>query len=236
MRVLLLEDEARLSGAFARRLRHDGFAVDEVATLAEVRTAVLDVAYDCLVLDRHVPDGDSLDLLPELARAEHRAPVVMVSANGDADARIQGLSEGADDYVAKPVRLDELALRVGKVVTRRDPAADARPVIRLGPVCIDLARREVTSDGQAVHLSPIQYSVFEQLVRHRDRMLTTEELLEHCWDGRRDPFSNPLHTQITRLRKIFKGALRIASVRGAGYRVELDAGPPDTIPSRPPLG
>ena len=74
------------------------------------------------------------------------------------------------------------------------------------------------------------------LVRHRDRMLTTEELLEHCWDGRRDPFSNPLHTQITRLRKIFKGALRIASVRGAGYRVELDVGPPASIPSRPPLG
>lgn len=236
MRVLVLEDEARLSGAYARRLRHDGFAVDEVATLAEVRTAVVDVSYDCLVLDRHVSDGDSLDLLPELAQAPHHAPVLVVSANGDADARIRGLAEGAEDYVAKPVRLDELALRVAKVVARREPAAGASPIVTLGPVCIDLARREVTCDGQPVHLSPIQYSVLEQLVRHRHRMLSTEELLEHCWDRRRDPFSNPLHTQITRLRGIFRGALRITSVRGAGYRIELDPDPPHQIPSRPPLG
>lgn len=224
--MLLLEDCKRLSGAFARRLRHDGFAVDEVGTLAEVRTAAFDVEYDCLVLDRHVPDGDSLDLVPELVAAPHQAPVVLVSANGDADARVEGLACGADDYLAKPVRLDELALRVGKVVGRRHAVtrAPAR-VVELGPVRVDLARREVTRDGVPVHLSPIQYSVFEQLVTNRHRMVGTEELLEHCWDGSRDPFSNPLHTQVTRLRKIFRGALRIASVRGAGYRLEIEPVP-----------
>lgn len=223
MRVLLLEDCKRLSGAYARRLRHDGFAVDEVATLAEVRLAVGDVDYDCLVLDRHVPDGDSLDLVPELAAGARPGPVVLVSANGDADARIDGLTRGADDYLAKPVRLDELALRVGKVVARRQALVTLRPpVVELGVVRVDLARREVTRDGVPVHLSPIQYSVFEQLVINPHRMVSTEELLEHCWDGRRDPFSNPLHTQVTRLRKIFRGALCIASVRGAGYRLEVE--------------
>jgi len=223
-RVLLLEDESGLAHAFARRLRVDGFAVDAVATLAAVRTAVVDVAYDCLVLDRHVGDGDSLELLAELTGAEHRVAVVMVSDDGDADARIQGLSEGADDYMTKPVRLDELALRVGKVMARRDRSPRAPGlVVDIGSVRVDRSRRQVTRDGEPVHLSPIQYSVFELLVRHRDRMLTTEEVLERCWDGRRDPFSNPLHTQVSRLRKTFEGALRIIAVRGAGYRVELDS-------------
>jgi DNA-binding response OmpR family regulator len=192
----------------------------------------MDVVYDCLVLDRHVADGDSHQLLPELTRAEPRASVVMVSTNGDADARIQGLAEGADDYLAKPVRVDELALRVGKVVARRDRSLRAAGlVVELGPVRVDLARREVTRDGEPVHLSPIQYSVFELLVRHRDRMLTTEDILERCWDGRRDLFSNPLPSQVTRLRKTFRGALRIVAVRGAGYRVELDpSGVTTTLP------
>ncbi|HEX7131591.1 MAG TPA: response regulator transcription factor [Iamia sp.] len=224
--MLLLEDEPRLSRDLACRLRDDGFGVDAVATLAEVRAAVVDVAYDCLILDRHVADGDSLELLTELARTEHRAAVVMVSTDDDPDARIQGLSAGADDYMTKPVRLDELALRVGKVVDRRDhwPWA-AGLVVDLGSVRIDLARRTVTRNGEPVHLSPIQYSVFELLVCHRDRMLTTEEVLEQCWDGRRDQFSNPLRSQVTRLRKIFEGALRIVAVRGAGYRVELGPDP-----------
>jgi DNA-binding response OmpR family regulator len=225
VRVLLLEDESQLSDTFARRLRVDGFAVDPVATLAQVRTAVLDVTYDCLVLDRHVADGDSLELLPELARAERRAPVVMVSADADADTRIRGLSHGADDYLAKPVRPDELALRVGKIAARHTYAPRAAgPVIDLGRVRVDLALRLVTRDGEPVHLSPIQYSVFELLARHRDRMLPTEEILERCWDGRRDLFANPLPSQVTRLRKTFRGALRIVAVRGAGYRVELDGG------------
>ncbi len=227
MRVLLLEDEQRLSGAFARRLRHDGYAVDEVTTLAEVRLAVGDIDYDCMVLDRHVPDGDSLALLAELVVGEDPTPVVLVSADGDTDARVEGLASGADDYLAKPFRLDELALRVAKVVQRRAVAGPGPDrIVQLGAVTIDLARREVVRDGVALHLSPIQYSVFEQLVVHRDRMMSTEELLEHCWDGRRDPFSNPLHTQVTRLRKIFRGALRIVSVRGGGYRLEVEPGGP----------
>lgn len=236
MRLLLLEDEARLSHAFARRLRFDGFAVDPVATMAEVRTAVMDITYDCLVLDRHVADGDSTELLPELTRAEHRAPVVMISADCDADARIHGLAKGADDYMAKPLRLDELALRVGKVVARRDRSSRASgSVVDLGSVRVDLARHHVTRDGEPVHLSPIQYSVFELLVRHRDRMLTTEEVLERCWDSSRDLFSNPLHSQITRLRRTFAGALRIVAVRGAGYRIELDRDLTASVAPRPAL-
>ena len=223
MRVLVLEDEDRLCQAYARRLRRDGYAVDEVATLADARRAVDDVDYDCLVLDRHVPGGDSLGLVSELVDAPDRAAVVIVSADGDADARILGLSEGADDYVPKPVRLDELALRVGNVMARHDAAAPA-PVVELGTVRVDLARHQITRDGVPVRLTPVQYAVFEQLVIHRDRMLSSQELLDHCWDRERDPFSNPLHTQITRLRKVFDGALRFVSVHGAGYRLEVVSG------------
>jgi two-component system, OmpR family, response regulator len=223
MRLLVLEDERRLCQAYARRLRRDGHAVDEVATLADARRAVGDVDYDCLVLDRHVPGGDSITLVAELAESAHRAPVVIVSADGDADARVLGLSEGADDYVPKPVRLDELALRVGNVLARRDAAGPA-PAVELGAVRVDLARREVTRDGTSVRLTPVQYAVFEQLVINRARMLTSQELLDRCWDRERDPISNPLHTQISRLRKLFDGALRFVSVHGAGYRLEVISG------------
>jgi len=225
----VLEDEERLCRAYARRLRRDGFAVDEVANLAEARRAVGDVDYDCLVIDRHVPGGDALVLVAELARSSRRAPVVVVSADADADARVDGLSAGAADYVPKPVRLDELALRVGNVVARHDPTAP-EPVVELGPVQVDLGRHRVARDGAEVRLTPIQYAVFEHLVIHRARLVPTQELLDHCWDREREVLSNPLHTQITRLRRIFDGALRFVSVHGSGYRLEVEPGPVGPTP------
>lgn len=236
MRVLLLEDDEQLARAFARRLRHDGYAVDEVSSLAEVLFAIGDVGYDCLVLDRHVPDGDSLTILEELLAHEDAPPIVLVSADGDSDARVAGLAAGADDFLAKPFRLDELALRVARVIRMRNAAKGLAPinVLQLGSVSFDMARREVRRDGVPVHLSPIQYSVFEQIVTHRDRVVRSDEILDHCWDGCRDPFSNPLHTQMTRLRRIFEGALKFVAVHGVGYRLEILPVEPTEPAASPP--
>lgn len=204
-----------LSRAFASRLSADGFTVDEVATLAEARAALVGSEYVCLILDRRVSDGDSLALLSELPCTKARTPVIVLSAESDADDRVLCLIEGADDFVAKPVHLDELALRVSSLLRRLGTHRETA-VIDLGNVSINLLRRDVTRAGQRVHLSPIQYSVLEELARHRHRVLLTEELLDRCWNGRRDPFSNPLHTQISRLRKLLGPELVIKSVRGAG--------------------
>lgn len=215
MRLLVLDDDLRLAQAFAGRLRDDGFDVDEVATMGQARVAIAEVPYDCLVLDRLVPDGDALDLVAEVHQRQARPWMLVLSALGDGDQRVRGLEAGADDYLPKPVRLEELALRVIRLVLR--PLSSMPRPVRLGRVTIDRTRREALLDGRVVHLTPTQYAVLEYLVTQRDRMVTTEELLDHCWDGTRDLFANPAHSQVSRLRSAFRGALRIESLRGTGY-------------------
>lgn len=225
MRVLLLEDDIRLNGAFGRRLEAGGMAVDPVYNLRQARAAIADVEYDCLVFDRFVPDGDALDLVDELHRQGNQVPILVVSALGDGDQRILGLEAGADDYLPKPVRLDELTIRVRKLAARHEAGATACTRIEVGRVVLDRDRASVTVDGEAVHLTPTQYGVVELMIVNRHRMTATDELLEHCWNGDRDLFANPLHSQITRLRRIFKGVLGFRSVRGAGYILVVDGEP-----------
>lgn len=227
MRLLLLEDDPDLRGPYARRLRSEGHAVDEVDTLEGARTAMMDIEYDCLVFDRLVPDGDSLELLAEMWESGQRPPVLLLSALGDGDERVRGLRAGAADYVPKPVRLDELALRVSNLVVR-STGGSAAPV-RLGRVTIDRSRHHVEIDGRPVHLTRQQYSVLDHLVVNRHRLVTTEELLEHCWDVNRHLFANPLHSQITRLRSTFRGHIVFASVRGQGYEMRVISKEDDDI-------
>lgn len=228
MRLLLLEDDTPLSVSYSRRLRTEGFAVDEVKTLRDARAALRDVDYDCLVLDRLVPDGDALDLVADVGDEPDRAPVLVVSGALDASQhRVEGLEAGADDYIPKPVRLDELVIRVRRLTARATPGAPPLAPISLGRVHLDRARRNVRLDGERVRLTPSEYAVFEYLARHRDRFVPLAELRQHCWDRHRDPFARPLHSLMNRLRAIFAGALRFQSLRGAGpaVRVEPEARP-----------
>lgn len=240
-RLLLLEDDVALRRSYAARLRSEGHTVDEVGTLASARAALAEVAFTCLVLDRVVPDGDALDLVADLQEGPERMPVLVLSGLGLPDQRVRGLASGADDYVVKPIRLDELVQRVANLTAR------ARSVewglVDLGAgVVVNRHRRRVTLDGEAVHLTPHQHSVLDYLVVHRDRLVPADELLEHCWDGHRKLFANPLHSQVNRLRRIFAGRLRIACVQGAGYVLSVDPRAPerppgptaDRTPDRPP--
>ena len=222
MRVLLLEDDYRLRQAYGRRLRADGYAVDEAVTLAQARSSFDEAQYDCVVLDRLVPDGDSIDLVSDLSARRTKPSILVISDLGDADSRIHGLSTGADDYVVKPVGLEELVLRVRKLIVRRSPAG-AR--LQVGGVTVDRSRREVAIDGTPVHLTPTQYAVFEQLIINMGRVVDQGWLLDHCWDGQRDPFSDPLHSQVTRLRTIFRSHLVIETARGSGYMLRARPGP-----------
>jgi len=219
MRLLLLEDDARLRAAYAARLRADGNAVDEVGTLAEAREWLDRVAFDCLVLDRLVPDGDSVDLVTGIEARAERPFILMVSGLGEGDERVKGLTVGADDYLVKPVRLDELVVRVRKLLARQVPRR--RGPLELGRVSIDRDRRRVTRDGVTVHLTPTQYAILEQLAINADCVVSKEQLLEHCWDGRPRTRVNPLHSHITRLRKIFAGCLVLESSRRAGYALRV---------------
>ncbi|HYI62129.1 MAG TPA: response regulator transcription factor [Acidimicrobiales bacterium] len=230
LRVLVLEDDPVLRRSFANRLRSEGHVVDEASTLAGARAALAEAEYGCLVLDRIVPDGDALELVAEQRDQPGRAPVLVLSGLGAVDQRVKGLAVGADDYVSKPVRLKELALRVRNLAEKAE-SSEWGPV-HLGGVVVDRERDRVTMDGAEVHLTPHQHAVLDYLVAHRERMIATEELLEHCWDGGRPLFANPLHSQVTRLRRIFAGRLRIESVRGAGYVLKVDEVAPPATPCR----
>lgn len=220
LRILVLEDDEKLRRSFARRLRSEGHIVDEAMTLADARALLAERRYGCLVLDRIVPDGDSLELVAERRKTPGRVPVLMLSALGTVDQRVKGLAVGTDDYMPKPIQLTELALRVRNLAAKA-AASDWGPV-QLGGVTVDRERGEVSIEGQVVKLTPHQSAVLDYLVANRGRMIATEELLEHCWDGGRSLFANPLHSQVTRLRRVFSGWLRIESVRGAGYLLKVE--------------
>jgi len=219
VRILLLEDDYRMRSAYAARLRADGNTVDEVRNLAEARASLDRVAYDALVLDRLVPDGDALELVREIDFRSGRPPILVISALGEGDERVRGLTVGADDYLVKPIRLEELVLRVRKLLVRRTPPSQG-PLV-LGRVAIVQQHRHVTVDGVAVHLTPTQYAILELLAISLDCVVTKQHLLEHCWDVHGNLRANPLHSHITRLRRIFDGCLVFESVWGTGYALHV---------------
>lgn len=214
MRLLLLEDDRRLRAAYARRLRRAGGDVVEVGTLAAVRRSLDGAGFDCLVLDRLVPDGDALRLVEDIDRQPGRPPVLMISALADEAARLDGLTAGADDYMAKPFALDELALRVHKLI---DVAPSSSGVLRLGRVSVDRHHGTVTCDGARIHLTPTQFRLLELLGTNLGSAVTTDQLYDHCWDAHAAFPRSVVHPHMWRLRQILQGHLTIESRRGTGY-------------------
>ena len=225
MRLLLLEDDYELRRALGRRLRADGYAVDEVRSIAQAQKQLAETHYDCVVLDREVPDGDATGLLDRWNAGDERPPVFLLTEPGCGNGQLECLAAGADDSMAKPICVEELIVRVRRMIIRHTPGG-AR--VHVGNVTMDRARRLVLVDGHQVRLSPLQYSVCQQLAIRAGGVVEQGWLLEHCWDARRDPFSDPLHSQVTRLRSIFRGHLVIESVRGSGY---LMRAPSETPPA-----
>ncbi|HEV7722650.1 MAG TPA: response regulator transcription factor [Iamia sp.] len=215
MRVLVVEDDPATLRLHVKVLRAYGLAVDGVRTARAAAEVLQDVPYDGAVLSRRLADGDGLALLPRLGP---EAAVVVVTERGDAEQRREGLEAGADDCLTPPFAPDELALRMCKAIVRRTETSSSP--VRMGRVVIDRARRTITVDGETVHTTKTELCVLDHLVAHRHRVVGSEELLEHCWDSRRDLFSNPLPSQINRLRARFADHLRIRWTDKGGYLVE----------------
>ena len=222
MRVLVVEDDPALLRDHVRALRRRGLAADGVRTVRSGAQALSEVAYDALIVRRRLADGDGMVLTHEVR--DHVAVVVLTAGPGVAE-RLDLLLAGVDDCIAPPVGTEELALRLGKAILRR---TGARSRVRLGRVLVDRIRREVSLDGIPVDLTARQMCVLEHLVANRHRVVTAEELLEHCWDERTDMFSNPVPSQITRLRSKLGGAVDIAWTGGAGYLLEVGVEPAPT--------
>ncbi len=216
MRVLLIEDDQVLGSAVREHVASLGYSVDWMKRLDEARDALSVVAYELVLLDLNLPDGRGLDLLRELRRQGSHVPVIILTAQDQIASRIEGLNNGADDYLVKPFDLSELAARAAAVVRRY--GGNPNPLLQIGDVEIDLARRLVCAGGKPVDLTAREWAVLERLVRNPNAMVAKSEIEDSLYEFGAEIESNAVEVYVSRLRKKL-GRDAIQTVRGAGYRV-----------------
>ena len=226
MRILLVEDEVPLIEALEKGLKKDGYAIDCALTGRDASELLFINNYDLVVLDINLPDDSGLNLLKSLRERDMQVRVLILSANRSIEDRIIGLDWGANDYLTKPFDFQELKARI-RALLRRD--FNSKPtVLKAGGFSVDLALHRVNYEGIEIPLTLKEYSIFSYLVLHGDRIVSSEELLEHIWNEEADPFSDVMRVHIYSLRKKLSqatgGLTVIQTVKGAGYRFDFTGG------------
>ncbi|MBD2241130.1 MULTISPECIES: response regulator transcription factor [Tolypothrix] len=219
MNVLFVEDEAKIANFVRDGLKEQGFVVDYCDNGDEGYLKALDNEYDALILDIMVPGKDGLSILKQLRQKGRNTPVILLTARNELDDRLEGLNLGADDYIAKPFFVEELAARIHAVVRRS--LGDRQNLLSVGPIKLDRITREVTCDGQVVELTTREFNLVEYLMRSPGRVFTRTQILEHVWGYDFNPNTNVVDVCIQRIRKkidSITGLTWIESVRGVGYR------------------
>jgi DNA-binding response OmpR family regulator len=216
-RILIVEDEQRVASFLEKGLRSNGFTTTVVEDGRSAQAVATDERFDLLILDLGLPDLDGLDVLREIRRRGQRLPVVILTARDETEHTVAGLEGGADDYVTKPFRFEELLARVR--VRLRDAGVAEMTVLEAGEVTLDLRTRRATVGGEPVELTAREFAVLETLLRHPGQVLTREQLLSHVWGYAHDPDSNVVDVYVSYLRKKL-GEQIVQTVRGAGYRLE----------------
>jgi two-component system, OmpR family, response regulator VanR len=217
VRILLAEDEPRVAAAVARGLRGHGAAVDVAPDGAAALFNARVHPYDVLLLDRDLPEVHGDDVCRTLRREQPGLKILMLTAARSTDELVEGLSLGADDYLAKPFRFAELVARV-HALSRRAGTAQP-PVLRHGDLELDPARRTATRAGRDLNLSPKEFGVLEALLRADGAVVTAEQLLERVWDANVDPFTNTVRMTVMKLRRKLGDPAVLHTVPGAGYRL-----------------
>jgi DNA-binding response OmpR family regulator len=218
MRILLVEDEVELATALRGALARRGFVVDWVPSLAQAREAIREPGLRAVLLDRGLPDGDGLRLLPRLRSLGNPPPVIVLTARGQTMERVEGLDAGAEDYLAKPFDLDELLARL-RVVMRRRPSGSPELLV-LGALSFDMVHREARVAGEALHLPRRELALLELLLRRAGRVVLRETIESAMFGFDDAPASNTLDSHVSRLRRRLvegKAAVSIHPVRGVGY-------------------
>jgi two-component system KDP operon response regulator KdpE len=219
-RVLVVDDEQQILRALRTSLRGAGYEVDTADTAESALTAAAMRPPDAVILDLVLPDGTGIDVCRELRRWSS-APVILLSAVGEEREKVAALDAGADDYVTKPVGIDELLARLRAVLRRTAPAGE--PVIEIGDLVVDLDKRAVTVAGKPVHLTPHQFELLRVLAVNRGKLLTHRALLREVWGPGYGDASNLLHVNVSQLRrKIEADRARpryLLTEPGAGYRL-----------------
>jgi two-component system, OmpR family, response regulator len=223
MKVLLVEDDHRTAAFVTKGLKEAGFVVQHVDNGTDGKFSALHESQDVVVLDLMLPGVDGLTILRAMRQAGVNTPVLILSAKGSVDEKVEGLRSGGDDYLAKPFAFAELLWRVQALLRR---SKDQRAATRLvaGDLELDILTRKVTRGGRSIDLQPREFSLLEYLMRNMGRVVSKTMIMEHVWDYNFDPQTNVVESRMSRLRdKIDQGAEPplIHTVRGAGYILKL---------------
>jgi two-component system response regulator QseB len=215
-RILIVEDEPRLSSFLERGLGSRGYATTAVGAGARAAAIASDEDFDLVILDLGLPDMDGLSVLRELRRRGERLPVIVLTARDDLADKIEGLDAGGNDYVTKPFKLEELLARVRAQLREGKPSEPS--TLQAGDIVLDLHSRKAVVEGRTIDLTAREFTMLETLMQHRDQVLSREQLLSHVWGYDYDPGSNVVEVYVGYLRRKL-GAETIETVRGMGYRL-----------------
>ena len=215
-RILIAEDEPRLAAFLDKGLRAQGFTTTVVADGTEASAIAQDEEFDLLLLDLGLPGKQGAEVLRDMRLAGQHMPVLILTARDDIDSTVAGLEGGADDYVTKPFKFEELLARI-RARLREQPEPE-QTVLESGGVTLDMRARRATAQGRTIELSAREYTMLEVLMRHAGQVLSREQLLSHVWGYDHDPGSNVVDVYVGYLRKKL-GPDVIETARGMGYRL-----------------
>jgi len=217
MRVLVVEDDAKIASFVTRGLKQAGYAVDH-ASDGEAGLALAESTdYDAAIIDVMLPKLDGISLVRRLRLSRRLTPILFLSAKSSVDDRVRGLQSGGDDYLTKPFAFSELLARVHALIRRASSSPEATKLVA-GDVTLDLVTREVTCGGKLVDLQPREFSLLAFLLRHAGRPVSKTMILEHVWDYSFDPQTNVVDVVMCRLRaRIDSDHERIETIRSVGY-------------------
>jgi heavy metal response regulator len=223
MRILLVEDEHRISAYIKRGLEESGYAVDAVYTGRDGLDWAEAASYDLIILDIMLPEKDGLTVCRELRQRGDRTPVLMLTARDAVDDRVKGLDAGADDYLVKPFAMKELLARL-RALSRRGSEQSKSSIISFGDLSLDTRTREVRRGETLIYLAAKEYAVLECFLREPERVLTRTQIAEHVWNYDTFNQSNVVDVYIRNLRRKIDDPFEqklIQTVRGVGYRLSL---------------
>lgn len=215
-RILIAEDEERIVSFLEKGLRAQGYTTLSVATGIDAAALARDDTFDLLILDLGLPLRDGRAVLREIRARGERLPVIVLTARDGIDDTVGSLEQGADDYVTKPFRFEELLARV-RLRLRDEPALEAT-VLTVGTVSLDLRSRRATHETRTIDLTAREFALLESFMRHPGQVLSREQLLSHVWGYDFDPGSNVVDVYVRYLRQKLGGDV-IETVRGMGYRL-----------------
>ncbi|MFY0663866.1 MAG: response regulator transcription factor [Natronospirillum sp.] len=220
MKILVIEDDQQLKQFVCQGLEQAGYVVDSCDNGKDGLMLAVSETHDLIIVDRMLPGVDGLTIVRTLRASNLATPVLVLSALGEVEQRVEGLRAGSDDYLAKPFAFEELQARVEALLRRGQQSAEPVTAIELGDLRLDLRTRQAFRAGQKIHLQQREFRLLEYLMRHAGQVVTRTMLLENVWDYHFDPQTNVIDVHISRLRQkidLGQDTSLIQTVRGAGY-------------------